>query len=94
VVAQQQAARVAAVGHHAAQRQEQDAGRHQRDLRDADGEGVHMQHDRRQPGEQHLLNAERHEPAAQSCQIDGKGGEAARHGQLASVVIQLYLAGR
>ena len=79
VVAQQQAARVAAVGDQAAQRQEQDAGRHQRHLGDADGEGIHVQHDRRQPGEQHLLDAERHEPAAQSCQIYGKGGKA-RHG--------------
>jgi hypothetical protein len=55
VIAQQQPAGVAAVGDQPAQRQEQDAGRHQRNLGDADGERIHVQHDRGQPGEQHHL---------------------------------------
>ncbi len=93
VVAQQQAAGVAAVGHQAAQRQEQDAGRHQRHLGDADGEGVHVQHDRGQPGEQHLLDAERHEPAAQSCQIDGKGRKARHGGNLPRSLFNYILQG-
>ena len=93
VVAQQQAARVAAVGDQPAQRQEQDAGRHQRHLGDADGEGVHVQHDRGQPGEQHLLDAERHEPAAQSCQIDGKGGKARHGGNLPRSLFNYILQG-
>ena len=39
----------------------------------------HVQHDRRQPGEQHLLDAERHEPAAQPDQVGVEGGESGRH---------------
>jgi hypothetical protein len=72
VVAQQQPARVAAIGNQPAQRQEQDARRHQRHLRDADGEGIHAQHDRGQPREQHHLDAERNEPAGEPEQVKGK----------------------
>ena len=69
VVAQQKAARVAAVGHQAAQGQEEQRRRHQRRLGHAHGEGIHMQHDRDQPREQHHLDAERHEPGAEAQQI-------------------------
>jgi hypothetical protein len=66
VIAQQQAARVAAVGHQATQRQEEQPRRHQGRLRHADGKGIHVQHDRDQPREQHHLDAERHEPGAEA----------------------------
>ena len=73
VIAQQQPAGVAAVGDQAAQRQEQQRRRHDGGLRHAHGEGVHMEHDRDQPREQHHLDAERHEPAGEAQQIDREG---------------------
>ena len=76
VVAQEQAPRIAPVGDQATQWQEEDARRHQRHLRHADKEGVHVQHDGRQPGEQHLLDAERHEPAAEARKVDGEDGRS------------------
>ena len=72
VVAQQQPARVAAVGRPGRPAAGTAAGRHQGRLRHAHGEGIHVQHDRDQPREQHHLDAERHEPAAEPQQVDGE----------------------
>jgi len=74
IAAFRQPARVAAIGDQPAQRQEEQRWRHQRGLGDADGEGIHVQHDRDQPREQHHLDAERQEPAGEAYQIGRKSG--------------------
>jgi hypothetical protein len=81
VIAQQQAARVAAIGHQSAQRQEKQRRRHQGRLGHAHGEGIHVQHDRDQPREQHHLDAKRHEPGAEAQQIDREDRTGGRHGR-------------
>jgi len=92
VVAQQQLARIAAIGGQASQRQEQQRRRHQGHLRHADGEGVHVQDHRDQPREEHHLDAQRHEPGPKAGQVGGKAGGTRCHGRsLACAEGELYL---
>ena len=69
-----------AIGDQAAQRQEEQARRHQSGLGDTRGERVHVQHDHDQPGEQHRLHPKRQEPAGETHQIGGKDGAGRNRG--------------